>query len=91
MELLIFSGGISGGFDLNTSEKFAAELNLIVMKIHSWKKSYELVGRYRYEGAIFFICIIFDEYVLNTHKKPVGTTVYFRVIAFLELQTCPLI
>ena len=33
MALLIFSGDISGGFDLNTSEKFAAELNLIIKKI----------------------------------------------------------
>ena len=38
MAILILSVGISGGFDLNTSEKFAAELNLIVKKIHSWKK-----------------------------------------------------
>ena len=32
MELLIFSGGISGGLDLNTSEKFAAKLKFVIVK-----------------------------------------------------------
>ena len=88
MALLFFSGGISRGFDLNTW-KICSRAQLNCQENSQLKKN--LTNRVGMKVQIFFICIIFDEYVHNTHKKPVGTTLYFRVIVFLELQTCPLI